>query len=106
MEYFPYSPFRVLEEFSDPFPHAMGDLTEDVRFTHFESALYGMLASIQDQTHACGIHGAVHQIDEPTDPDGDPSPDRDIEDLLRQLRETLQDGRSTRQDHPEAMSSR
>jgi hypothetical protein len=40
--------FRVSKEFSDPFLHAMGDLAENVGFSHLEPALGRVFAPVED----------------------------------------------------------
>ena len=77
------------KEFSNPLPHPVGHLAKNVLLAHPKSTLYLISTSIQNQTHSGRIHRTVDQIDQAPDADGCPPTNRQIKNLLSQLRNTL-----------------
>jgi hypothetical protein len=51
-----------LKEFSNPFPHSMGDLAEDIPLAHLKPTLPFISTTIKNQTYTGCIHWARDQI--------------------------------------------
>jgi hypothetical protein len=94
----PFFPF--LEKFFYPFLHPAGDLAKDIPFPFLESTLCHISASIENQSHSGRVHGAIDQIDQTTDADWDPPPNRYIKDLLGQIRNSFEEGASACENNP------
>src|SRR4030042_5125587 len=97
--FFQYSSIP-LEEFFNPFPHSLVALAEGTPLAHLKPTLPFASTSIENQTHSRRIHRTRDQIHQSSDTDGGPSPNGQIKDLLRQLRNALQDGAPASEDNP------
>src|SRR4030042_6037900 len=92
---------EILKILLKPFLHAREYLIEDGTLRHLpETTLASMGSPIKDQPHARCVKRAGDNIHQSSHPLRLSPPHREIEDLLRQLRNSLHDGGPPGNHHP------